>query len=967
MNGSLPRRAIAVVLAWACSAAPPPIAPNPLVAAEENAVSAEENTGAANDSANANRFDYREKTLANGLRVVTLEDFSCPIVAVQVWYHVGSKDEAKDRNGFAHMFEHMMFRGTDRLGPTDHFDLVRKTGGSCNAYTAFDNTTYVNVAPSNQLELLLWLEAERMAALKIDEVGFETERRVVEEERRMGLNQPYGSVLERVLPRVFPDHPYSWSPIGTIPHLRAAKIDELQTFWDRFYVPGNATLVIAGAVEHEEARELVARHFDWIPACPTPPRVADPDFPDDGPIEIRLKEKKGPVPVVGIGYRTVPLRHPDSPALDILAHILGSGESSRLHRELVTRKKVAAMALGGMMQLEHAGILAAGAALPPFGRAKKAVAALEAEIARIRQDGVTERELFKAKNALYKSLVESRLRIESKADVLGRAATLLGSTDEVNRSLERFRAVTVDDVHRVAQEYLVPKRRATLVVKPTLIGMISTLLGAARKGKSDEEAADQASSEATSKSGGRRAVARGPKAAAQRPTSLPEKPPIAAPLDTLPPIVKHAKTLDNGLEIVVVPNDDVPFVSLRLGFHYGACHENPDKPGAAAMACAMLTKGTARRGAEEIAEDLETHAIDLAGAAGHDTSVVWATAVTEYFAKTLDSLAEVVREPTFPDDELQTRIRMATTGKMVEEKEPSFLAARQFDRTVYGGHPYARTADGTADDVKRLVAADLRAWWNRFARPDAAVLYVAGAVAPQQTFDLAAKAFGDWRPESPDKPVVELPEFPTRAPMRIHLVDHPGAVQSQIRIGHISRLGHGSEEYSSAAVLNQVFGGSFGARLNSVVRVEKGLTYGISGSFSANKQAGEFQVATFTQTAKTAEAVRVILGEIERMRTAAPSAEEMDSARSYLAGSAARRRETPQAMAEELWSIEYLGLSEGFYEKHLARVAASKSSEVVDVARKHIHPDTLAIVIVGEAKAIRADLETIAPVSVVGK
>ncbi|MEE8170611.1 MAG: pitrilysin family protein, partial [Phycisphaerae bacterium] len=210
-------------------------------------------------------YDFREQTLDNGLRVVTLEDFSCPIVAVQVWYRVGSKNEDPQRQGFAHMFEHMMFRGTDRLGPKDHFEHVRRTGGNCNAYTSFDNTTYINELPANQLELVLWLEAERMAFLKIDQESFDTERKVVEEERRMGLNAPYGTVPERLLPEIFTKHPYRWTPIGKIPHLRAATIDELQAFWDTYYVPNNATLVIVGAVKHDEAQQLAEKYFGWIP------------------------------------------------------------------------------------------------------------------------------------------------------------------------------------------------------------------------------------------------------------------------------------------------------------------------------------------------------------------------------------------------------------------------------------------------------------------------------------------------------------------------------------------------------------------------------------------------------------------------------------------------------------------------------------------------------------------------------
>ncbi len=212
------------------------------------------------------RFDYQSMTLDNGLQVISLEDFSCPIVAVHLWYHVGSKDEDPERQGFAHMFEHMMFRGTDRLGSTDHFDFIRQTGGTCNAYTTFDQTVYTQTLPANQLNLALWLEAERMSMLKIDQDAFDTERKVVEEERRMGINRPYGKLLEKVLPHIFPDHPYRWSTIGSIPHLRSASVPELREFWTKYYVPNNATLVVVGAVKHGEVQQLAQRNFGWIPA-----------------------------------------------------------------------------------------------------------------------------------------------------------------------------------------------------------------------------------------------------------------------------------------------------------------------------------------------------------------------------------------------------------------------------------------------------------------------------------------------------------------------------------------------------------------------------------------------------------------------------------------------------------------------------------------------------------------------------
>ncbi|MHC5120832.1 MAG: M16 family metallopeptidase, partial [Planctomycetota bacterium] len=209
-------------------------------------------------------FDYQQLTLDNGLEVITLEDFSCPIVSVQVWYGVGSKDEKPDRQGYAHMFEHMMFKGTDRVSEKDHFDLLRKVGGTCNAYTSFDQTVYYETLPVDQIELALWLEAERMSFLKIDQYAFDTERKVVEEELRMRENQPYGNVFKKMAAELFTEHPYRWTPIGKLSHLRSTSVPELRQFWIDHYVPNNATLIIVGAIEHKKAQSLANDYFGWI-------------------------------------------------------------------------------------------------------------------------------------------------------------------------------------------------------------------------------------------------------------------------------------------------------------------------------------------------------------------------------------------------------------------------------------------------------------------------------------------------------------------------------------------------------------------------------------------------------------------------------------------------------------------------------------------------------------------------------
>ncbi len=440
-----------------------------------------------------------EALLANGLRIVTLEDHSCPVVAVQVWYHVGSKDEDPERQGFAHMFEHMMFRGTDRLGPEDHFEFIRAAGGDCNAYTSFDQTVYVQTVPREQLPMVLWLEAERMASLKVDQAGFETERAVVEEERRLGLNQPYGSVLEKLLAQVFTKHPYRWSTIGNIDHLRRATAEELLRFWEKFYVPNNATLIVVGDVDHAAVEKEAEKAFGWIPRCGEPPRIEAREPLFDAPKSITISEDRGPVPIVAVAYRTVGLGHPDALPLEMLMSIVGGGESSRLYRTLVDDSEVAVMAMGAAMSLEHEGFAAAGAVLMPFANMDKPLEMLDTEVSRVASEGVTEAELKKAKTNFLRNLVDSSATVESKAQKVGTAAVFEGGAARMANRAKEIEAVTLADLKRVASTYFVPERKVVLRIEPTVGGMLRMLLG--NKGAAEGEQEVKKESAATSDAG----------------------------------------------------------------------------------------------------------------------------------------------------------------------------------------------------------------------------------------------------------------------------------------------------------------------------------------------------------------------------------------------------------------------------------------------------------------------------------
>lgn len=908
-------------------------------------------------SAAERRYDYQKKVLKNGLTVLSLEDHSCPVVAVQVWYHVGSKDEDPNRQGFAHMFEHMMFRGTDKLGPEEHFSFIRGSGGECNAYTAFDNTTYVNELPSNQLELALWLEAERMTFLRIDDESFFKERAVVEEERRLrSLNTPYGTVPEKLLGGLFKVHPYRWTPIGSIPHLRAATIDELQAFWDKYYVPANATLVVVGDVKHAEVHSLAEKYFGWIPASPAPPRVTVKEPPQTKSGKLVIPEKKGPVPIIGYVYRGVPESHPDSLPLEMLMSVVGGGESSRIYKELVKDKKLAQAAVAGAISFEDDGLLGAGAILlPAIGDQKKVFKAIEENLERVTREPVTARELDKVRNQLLRQEVEQAQTVASKAQLLGQYETLRGGAEKANRRYDEIRAVTPDDLLRVAKKYLTKEHRTRVSIEPQFGSMLGRLVG----GKDDD--VDEGAAPPKKPTENRVAKRGAPRTDLKRPDGYPEKPPMQKVLDAFPEAATVERKLDNGLRVIVIPNHEVPFVSLTLGLLNGAWTE--EHTGTAAMAASLITKGSAHHTAAEMAEELEFNAISLNGSAGKDVGSVYASCVSDKFDLTVKLMAEVTRTPTFPKDEFEVLRKQQLLGLMISTRTPEYVAEREMRQRLYGLHPYSRTPIGEIDDVQGMKLEHVAAWWKTFVRPDSAVLYIAGDVKADAAIDAARKAFGDWKADGP-RPQPKLAAIPQPGKTTIYLVDRPGSVQSQIRVGHLG-ITRTDPLYFDSRVLSQILGGGFNSRLNKAIRVEKGLTYGARGGLSADRFAGSFSISTFTKTPSTLETLQTILKEIDRIQSSPPEQKEVDETRSFLLGSFARERETPASVVADRWVIEYAGLPQDYFKQYLDRVRKTSGDDVLKAAGKLIHPDQLTIVVVGEAEKLKTQLESIAPVQVV--
>jgi zinc protease len=899
------------------------------------------------------RYPFEQIELSNGMKVISLEDFSCPVVAVQVWYHVGAKNEEPHRQGFAHMFEHMMFRGTDRLSETAHFDNIRRVGGNCNAYTSFDQTVYVEELPSNQLEMALWLESERMAFLKIDQKGFDTERKVVEEELRMGHNRPYGRVPEKLLAEIYGDQPYAWTPGGQIADLRKAPLDDISRFWDKYYLPNNATLVVVGAVKHADVQALAKKYFDWIPRGSNPKPVDVPPSHQKKSRTVTIPEDKGPLPVLGAIYRTVPDSHPDQLPLSILMGVIGGGESSRLYIDVVKDQKIAQLALAGAFAFESDGIAGAGGILLPLiGKKKELMQTIKKHIKKATDEPITQEELTKMKNQMRRDEVMGALTVEGKAGQLGQYAVLYGDAERINRRLDEIDAVTVEDVQRVAKKYLVDDKRISVMVEPNLAGAVGSLF---KKDKNEDEGAPPPQLE------NRVAKRTGPKAGAKRPADFPATPPSAKMLDDMPQTPYAEKKLDNGLKVAVVTNNEVPMVTMVLGIKSGAWTEK--LPGTAETTMSMLTKGTKTRDAKVLAKTLESNAISLGGSADMDTARLTASALLPQLDLAAELLADVLRNPTFPKEEFSILQNQERMGMMVSNKTPEYLADRELRRQLYGNHPYARDSSGELEDLGKVSIEALKEWWGEHLRPENCVLYFAGDIKPDAAYAVAQKYLGDWVNKTPfTEPT--LAKVPEHSQTHIYLVDRPGSVQSQIRVGHTS-ITRRDPQYFVSRVLGNIFGGGFNSRLNKAIRVDKGLTYGARGGFDARRFGGEMKISTFTKTPTTAETVQVLLGEVEKLRSAPPEAGELNDTKTYITGSFPGARETPEAVVGDLWMIETQGLPNDYLKKLLSGVRGTTASDVLEAAKSLVEPAKMTIVVVGEAKKIKDDLEKIAPVTVV--
>jgi len=887
-------------------------------------------------------IEYRERVLDNGLRVLSGVDATTPNVTVQVWYGVGSKDDPQGRSGFAHLFEHMMFKTTRNM-PSETMDrMTEDVGGFNNASTYDDFTNYYEVIPANHLERLLWAEAERMGSLVVDAEIFDSERDVVKEELRQRiLAAPYGRLFGLMIPQAsYQEHPYKRPGIGSIAELDAATINDVRAFHRDYYRPDNAMLIVIGNFDESELDAWVDKYFAPLEAPDAPlKRVTAGEPPRTGSGVYDGYGPNVPLPAVVLTWLGAEAASADAPALQVLDTILSGGKSSRLYNALVYEQQIAVEAFSQADLPQQPGLFAVGAILASSQTVEAGEAALLAEVARLRDTPPTEAELEEARNEVIAGALRERETVDGRAFALGYAWVTQGDPARANTELADLAAVTAADVQRVAQTYLPEDRRMAIRYRPE------------SERPAGETSAEPAPPPAQAVVFDGEIVTLAPEAERQAP------PPVADPVDPVLPQPSET-TLDNGLRVIVARSSDLPLVSAALIVRAGAWADPKGLAGAMSMTAGMLTEGTESRTAPEIAQQVEALGATLSSAAGAESSSVGLTVMSDKVAPAFAILADVARNPAFAAEELERQTAQALDGLSVAYGDPGQLAAMTASPLIFAGTPFGHAADGTPASLPRLTPETLRRLHGTYFRPDNAILVLTGDVTPEAGFALAREAFGDW--DAPTAPLPTQPEVSPTAAGQMLVIDLPGAGQAAVRLAKPT-IARSDDAYYPAIVTNSVLGGGYSARLNQEIRIKRGLSYGAGSSLAARRAVGAFQAQAQTKNESAPEVVDLIAAEMTKLAAEPVSADELKARKSVLIGGFGRALGTAGGLGGVLGDLAVQDVPLEEIGAYTAKVEAVSADQVNAFAAGYLSPADAAVVVAGDAKLFEAGLRERAP------
>jgi len=840
---------------------------------------------------------YERFVLDNGLTVIVHEDHKAPIVAINTWYHVGSKNEKPGKTGFAHLFEHLMFGGSEHA-PGRYIDGMERIGATdLNGTTNPDRTNYFENVPTSAVDFTLWMESDRMGHLlgALDQKTLDLQRGVVQNEKRQGENQPYGVTRQLLTQNTYPSgHPYSWTTIGDMADLDAASMKDVQEWFKTYYGPSNVVLVLAGDIDAKTAREKVEKYFGDIPSGPPVAHqqvwVAKMTGTHRQVVQDRVPQariyKVWNIPEYGSA---------EGDYLDLVSDCLSSGKSSRFYKRLVYEDQIATDAVAFTDLREIGGQFYVRATARPGQSIAQVEKELDEELVRFLKNGPTAEELQRVKAQYQANFIRGIERIGGfggKSDRLAESQVYRGSADAYKISLKRVQEATAEDLRAAAHRWL---SDGVYILEVDSFPDYKTVSAGVDRSK--------------------------------------------APDTGTPPELKLPKlqraTLSNGLKVILAERHEVPLVNFTLAADAGFASDASATPGTANLAMQVLTDGTRTRNALQISDELETLGATLRGSSNLDLSFVSLSALTAKVDPSLDLFADVVLHPSYPETEVKREQKLVLAGIDREQNTPATLALRVLPALLYGPeHPYGNplTGSGTKESVAKLTREDLVKFHDTWLRPNNSTLIVVGDTTLKEVTPKLEKLFAGWK--SGSVPAKNVKTVPVASKSAVYLIDKPGALQSVIIAGVVAPP-RGNPQEIAIEAMNNSLGGMFGARLNMNLREDKHWSYGARTVLRDARSQRPFYAVAPVQTDKTKEALVEMNKEFRGIVGDHPvSADELAKIQANETLKLPGSRETLDALGQSIVDLVQFGLPDDYYDTYAGKVRALKTSDVTRPQKK---------------------------------
>lgn len=896
-------------------------------------------------------INYEKYVMPNGLQVVLHQDQSDPVISYAIMYHVGSSREVPGRTGFAHLFEHLLFSGSENV-PNGVFDkVIENAGGSNNGFTSRDVTAYFESFPKNALEKILWLESDRMGFFinSVTPRNLAIQQNVVQNEKRQGEdNSPYGFTNYVISKNLYPaTHPYSWEVIGEMEDLANATVSDVRGFYENFYGPNNATLVLAGDFDPDSVKLLLDKYFGEIkPRGQVAARTAMP---------VTLTESKrlyhednfANVPEINLVWPVPENYTKDSYALSFLSELLSSGKKAPMYKVLVKEKQLTSRVSAYNGAEELAGEFTISVTANEGKNLKEIEEAINEAFTRFETDGFTDREIERIKATMEKSFYQGLTSVMNKAIQMASYNTLLNDPGFFGKDIENIRAVTREDIMRVYEAYIKDKPHiVTSFVPKGQPGMMAENSARATVNEEDITKASQVAIEDIRET------------PVEKTASVIDRTvePAAGPEPQVRVPEVWRATLKNGIEVYGTENRELPLVSMSIVLAGGAQLDDISMPGVASMVAAVLPQGTKNKTPEELEEEVELLGSSVFMRASGEEITFSGSTLSRNFARTVSLMKEILLEPRWDSAEFvmaQTRTR---NGLIQAQARPGSVASEQFMKLVYGpGNILGYDLRGTKESVEQITPDILKGFYDRNFSPSVTSVYVAGNVSKDEVLEALKPLEAEWQAREVSVRSGELPATPEKS--QIYFVDIPGSRQSVVYAGYLA-MTRNDPDWVKADFANYRMGGAFTSILNQILREQKGFTYGARSGFREMKSPAPFIISTSVRSDATLETLEIITGELQKYREGIAE-EELQFIKNSMIRSNALRFETNEALADMLSYIGKYGFSDDWVRKEEDVIRNMTIEDHKAITQKYFDPGRMYYVVVGDAATQMKQLEKV--------